>query len=50
MHRRVHTLDAVYARRWDQVHKEFSSGVQLRPWPELVTDEDARIARWYSGD
>jgi glycosyl transferase family 2 len=51
MHRRVHTLDAVYGQRWAEVERQAGAGqlvgVDLHPWPELVTDENAHIARWY---
>jgi glycosyl transferase family 2 len=51
MHRRVHTLDAVYGQRWAEVERQLGSGpllgVNLRPWSELVPDQDAKVARWY---
>jgi hypothetical protein len=53
MYKRVHTLDAVYRQRWDQVQPEGSNaplGVDPRPWTELVSEEDARAARWYTED
>ena len=52
--RRFATLDYVYAGQWDRVelpavdgHK---TGVQLRPWNEQVSPEDAAVARWYPAE
>jgi hypothetical protein len=54
MYRRVHSLDAVYAQRWDQVEKQRDgisvTGVDLRPWQEQVSEKDALCARWYTKD
>ena len=50
MHRRHRQVDAVYGRRWEQISIRAGNdapGVHPRPWRELVSDDDARVARWY---
>jgi glycosyltransferase involved in cell wall biosynthesis len=46
---RARSVDAVYARRWDEVdnqrHVRGDTGVQLRPWSEFTPWSEPR--RWY---
>jgi hypothetical protein len=57
---RFHSLDAVYAQNWAKVEnfvaldpvnatvKAPASGVNPKPWSEMVEPEHQPIARWYS--
>lgn len=48
---RFRSLEAVYARRWDEVENFMPGrpdhGVTLVPWTDLVDPGDTEVARWY---
>lgn len=48
--RRLDSIDDVYGGRWDRVPsplKVGARGVTLSPWPQLVSEPDSVVHRWY---